>query len=199
MYFDDKDDFIKLYQKGITALENYYELYSDSKPLYVERNFNKSISRGLPPAKSFIDRIDGEADNISSWVITDYKNGGSPKSKDYLRQDFQMALYVAQVFAEFGDYPKAVQFVHPVPNKIQTALHLGDGVYQFQNQRAPVVEFSVSDTIIQITNILTDIVKAIEEDNFPLVADSYGCKNCFFYQDGTCQPFSQTQQGWANI
>jgi RecB family exonuclease len=198
-YFDDKEDFIKLYNKGIKALENYFEMYSEATPLYVERQFKKPIAEGLPPAKSFIDRIDGDKDDPSSWVVTDYKTGGSPKSKQYLNNDFQLALYASQIFAEFGAYPQAVQFVHPVPAKTQTAVHQGNGVYKFSNQRKPVVEFSVADTIIKITDTLAQIVKAIEEDNFPLVTDSWNCKMCFFYQDGTCKPFDEAQQGWANI
>lgn len=198
-YFTDKEDFIKLYQKGVTAIENYYEIYETAKPLYVERQFKKSIAEGLPPARSYIDRIDGEADDASTWIVSDYKTGGSPKSKEYLRTDFQLALYSAQIFAEFGAYPKAVQFVHPVPQKTQTAIHQGDGVYKFKNQRDPVVEFSVSDTIILIRNVIADIVRAIQNNDFPLKVDSWNCKMCFHYMDGTCKPFDKSQQGWANL
>lgn len=199
VYFDDKEDFIKMYQKGAQALKNYYEVYEEEKPLFVERQFKKSIAQGLPPARSYIDRIDGDKDDPSSWVVTDYKTGSSPKPKAYLRKDFQLALYASQIYAEFGAYPKAVQFVHPVPQKTQTAIHKGDGVYEFTNQRKPVVEFSVADAIITITNTLADIVKAIDEDNFPLVPDSWGCKMCFFFQDGTCEPFNKEMNGWENI
>lgn len=199
-YFDDKDDFIKMYQKGITALENYYELYEDAKPLFVEKKFLAKIADGLPPAKSFIDRIDGtDPADASTWIISDYKTGSQPKAKAYLREDFQMGLYCAQVFAQYGAYPKAVQFVHPVPQKTQTAIHQGDGVYRFQNQREPVVEFSVADTIMLIRNTLADIIEAKEKDHFPLKPDAWSCKMCFFFQDGSCQPFSKAQQGWANL
>lgn len=199
-YFKDKEDFIKMYQKGITAIENYYEIYSDEKPLFVEKKFLGKVADGLPPAKSFIDRIDGsDPSDASTWILSDYKTGSSPKEKGYLRTDFQLGLYVAQVFAQFGAYPKAVQFVHPVPQKTQTAVHQGNGVYRFKNQRSPVVEFSVSDTIIKIRNTIVDIVEAIENGSFSLKPDSFGCKMCFFYQAGTCQPFDKRQEGWANI
>lgn len=199
-YFTDKEDFIKMYQKGITAIENYYEIYSDVTPLFVEKKFLGKVADGLPPAKSFIDRIDGsDPSDASTWILTDYKTGSSPKSKDYLREDFQLGLYVAQVFAQYGAYPKAVQFVHPVPQKTQTAIHQGNGVYRFKNQRKPVVEFSVADTIIKIRNTIADIVEAKEKGEFPLKPDSWGCKMCFFYQDGTCKPFDEQQEGWASI
>jgi hypothetical protein len=198
-YFIDKEDFIKMYQKGILAIENYYAMYEEAKPLYVERQFKKKIAEDLPPAKSFIDRIDGDPSDASTWIVTDYKTGGSPKPKDYLRNDFQLALYALQIYAEFGAYPKAVQFVHPVPNKTQTAVHQGNGVYKFTNQRKPVVEFNVADTIILIRETIAQIVKAIKTNNFPKTPDSWGCKMCFHYIEGTCQPFDKAQQGWANI
>jgi RecB family exonuclease len=196
-YFKDKEDFIAMYQKGIKALENYYEMYSDVKPLYVERQFKRSISKGLPPAKSFIDRIDGDAEDASSWVVTDYKTGGSPKSKAYLNDDFQLALYASQIYAEFGAYPKAVQFVHPVPAKTQTAIHIGDGVYEFTGQRNPVVTFSVADTIIKITDVLAQIVTAVKENKFPKQIDSWNCRMCFHFNE--CNPFDKSQKGWSEI
>ena len=171
VYFEDKDDFVKLYQKGIKAINNYYEMYENEKPIFVERQFKKSIAEGLPPARSYVDRIDGDPQDPSSWVITDYKTGGSPKSKQYLRDDFQLALYSCQLYTEFGAYPKAVQFVHPVPQKTQTAIHQGEGFYKFTGQRTPVVEFNVADTIIFIRDTIADIVRAIDENDFPLVVD----------------------------
>ena len=199
-HFADKDDFIKMYQKGITAIENYYEIYGDVKPLFVEKKFFGKVAEGLPPAKSYIDRIDGDdPQDASTWILSDYKTGSSPKDKSYLREDFQLALYCAQVFAQYGAYPKAVQFVHPVPQKTQTAVHQGNGVYKFKNQREPVVEFSVSDTIIRIRETIADIVEAYEKGEFQEKPHAFTCKSCFFYQNGLCQPFDEQQQGWANI
>lgn len=195
-YFDDKEDFIKLYKKGITAIENYYEVYSSEAPLFVERKFMGQIAEGLPPFKSYIDRIEGELSDPSSWIITDYKTGGSPKSKDYLRKDIQMGLYVAQVYAETGHYPKAVQFAHPVPNKFQIALHQGDGVYKFTGQRAPVVEFSVANTLLIVRQTVAEIVSCIETGEFKKVVNPWDCKNCWHFDK--CQPFVKNS-GWENV
>lgn len=198
-YFNDKDDFIAMYKKGIKAIENYYEIYADSAPLFVEKKFLAVVSDGLPPAKSYIDRIDGEPENPETWIVTDYKTGSSPKSKDYLRKDFQLALYALQIFAEYGAYPKAVQFVNPVPNKIQTAVHQGDGVYRFIGQREPVVTFNVADTIVLIRNVLADIIETVESANWVKKVDGWNCKSCFHYISGKCQPFDKQQQGWNAI
>jgi hypothetical protein len=198
-YFTDKEDFIAMYQKGIKAIDNYYELYENTAPIFVERKFQKVVAEGLPPSKAFIDRIDGDPADASTWIVSDYKTGGSPKSKDYLRNDFQLALYVLQIYAETGCYPKAVQFIHPVPAKIQTAVHQGNGVYKFQGQRAPVVEFNVADTIIMIRDTIAKIVETIESMGWKKQVDSWGCKMCFHFISGKCKPFDKQQQGWSMI
>lgn len=197
-YFKDKEDFIALYNKGILAIENYYSSYTEDIPTFVERKFQGPVAEGLPPAKSFIDRIDGDAKDPSSWIITDYKSGGSPKSKDYLRKDIQLGLYALQVYATTGHYPKAVQFYHPVPDKFQTALHQGEGVYKFTGQRDPVVEFSVADTILIVRKTIADIVTDIENDSFKRVVDSWSCKMCFHFISGRCEPFVK-DSGWGTI
>lgn len=195
-YFDSKDDWLKMYRRGAEAIKNYFDVYSSTSPLFVERQFLGEIAENLPPAKSFIDRIDGDPDDPSTWIITDYKTGASAKSKDYLKTDIQLGFYASQIFAEFGVYPKALQFFHPVPNKFQTAVHIGNGVYRFTNQRPPVVEFSVSDTIMTIREVVR---KIIEEQDFHRVPDPYACKLCSHYQNGLCKPFNNTQIGWVDV
>jgi PD-(D/E)XK nuclease superfamily len=197
-HFIDKEDFIKMYNKGIQAIDNYYGTYEDARPLFVEKKFLRPIAEGLPPVKAFIDRIEGEADDASTWIISDYKTGSSAKSKDYLREDLQMGIYCALVFAETGKYPKAVQFIHPVPNKTQMAIHKGDGVYEFTGQRAPVVTFSVAETILKIRQIVAEIVTAIKNDTFKKIPSSWDCKMCWHFQSGACKPFDKVQ-GWADV
>lgn len=195
-HFKDKEDYVAMYQKGVKAIVNYYAGYGDFTPLYLEKKFLDTIGDGIPPMTSYVDRIDGEADKPETWIITDYKSGGSPKSKDYLRKDFQLALYAAQVFKQYGKYPKALQFYHPVPDKFQTAIHKGEGVYEFTGQRAPVVTFSVADTIIQVRQIIADIVETVKTGNWTKTVDSWNCKMCFHYEK--CQPFGGLG-GWANV
>lgn len=197
-HFDGKEDFLKMYNKGVQAIENYYAMYEDTKPLFVEKEFKLSIAKGLPPAKAYIDRIDGDPKDVSTWVLSDYKTGGSAKSKDYLKTDIQMGLYVALVFARYGKYPQAVQFVHPVPNKVQTALHIGDGVYQFQGQRAPVVSFSIAEIITTVRRVIAEIVIAIKENKFKKVPEPWSCKNCWHFQSGACKPFLKNT-GWESV
>lgn len=193
-HFDDKEDMIKLYQKGITAIEGYYSVYTEEPPLFVEKKFQCKIAEGLPPFKSFVDRIDGDPEDASTWVITDYKTGASPKTKSYLKGDLQLGLYASQVFASTGKYPKVVQFYHPVPDKFQKAIHQGDGVYRFTNQREPVVEFSVADTIEKAREVLYQIVT---DKEFHKEIDPWSCKSCFHYQSGACKPWDK--EGWGGI
>lgn len=195
-HFDDKEDFKKLYKKGISAIEGYFDKYSEETPLFVERKFMGLIGDGLPQAKSFVDRIDGDANDPSTWIITDYKTGSSPKTKSYLKDDIQLGFYASQVFALTGHYPKVVQFYHPVPDKFQTAVHQGDGRYRFLNQREPVVEFTVADTIEKIREIVYRIVTDTE---FHKEVDPWSCKMCFHYQSGACKPFAKGSEGWGSV
>lgn len=192
-FFTDKEEYVAMYKKGITAIENYYSVYEESTPLYLERKFFGEISPELPPFKSFIDRIEGDPADPSTWTIVDYKSGSSVKSKDYLRKDIQLGLYVAQVFGEFGAYPKAVSFFNPVPNKFQTAIHQGDGLYRFTGQRAPVVEFSVSDILITVRDTVKAIITDIENDSFEKRIEAWECKNCFKFEE--CKPFDNNPWG----
>jgi len=195
VHFDDKDDMIKLYRKGVTAIEGYYSVYEEAPPLFVEKKFMGKLAEGLPPAKAFVDRIDGDPDDPSTWIITDYKTGASPKTKSYLKDDLQLGLYASQVFTLTGKYPQVVQFYHPVPDKFQKAIHQGDGRYRFTNQREPVVEFTVSDIIDKVRDVLYDIVT---DTQFNKKIDPWSCKSCFHYQNGACKPFDQTT-GWGSL
>ncbi|QKN88233.1 RecB family exonuclease [Bacillus phage Novomoskovsk] len=196
--FLDKNDFHKMYEKGVSAIDHFLEVYShETAPCFVEREFVADIGEGIPIMKSFVDRIDGDKDDPSSWIVTDYKTGSNPKSKQYLSDDLQLGLYVAQIHSEFGAYPKAVQFYHPVIDKFQTAIHQGDGLYRFTNQRAPVVEFSVSDVLVRTRLVVDSIVQAVETNNFPKNIRAFECKFCFKFQDGSCEPFKKT--GWGAL
>lgn len=196
-HYIDIEDRTKMYQKGITAIEGYYSVYSSITPLFLEKEFLEEVGEGIPPVKSFVDRIEGDPEDPSTWVITDYKTGSQPKTKEYLRGDIQLGLYVAQVFKRYGAYPKAVQFYHPVPNKFQTAVHIGEGVYEFTGQRKPVVTFSVADVLIEARRIVSEIAKCVETGVWEKKIEAWSCKNCFKFEE--CQPFNKTQQGWANI
>ncbi|AGE60805.1 CRISPR/Cas system associated protein [Bacillus phage Eoghan] len=196
--FNDKEDLLKMYEKGVSAIDHFLDTYShEEAPCFIEREFIADIGEGIPLMKSFVDRIDGDKDDPSTWIVTDYKTGSNPKSKKYLSDDLQLGLYIAQIHSEFGSYPKAVQFYHPVIDKFQTAIHKGDGVYRFTNQRDPVVEFSVSDILVRTRLVVDEIVKAVETNNFPKKIDAFKCKFCFKFQDGSCKPFEQT--GWGAL
>lgn len=193
--FIDKKDYISLYDKGLTALKNYYETYQDSKPLFVEKNFKLQLIEGIPPVTGFIDRIDGTLSDPSEWIVTDYKTGSNVKTKEFLRNDFQLAIYAQMVYKQYGAYPKVLQYYHPVPNKFQKAIHQGDGVYKYTNQRDPVVTFSVADSMIKVKSIVERICESVQTDTWIKETDKWGCANCFHKE--TCQPFNKNS--WAGI
>lgn len=192
--FENKEDRYKQYQKGMTALKHYFMTYQSSQPLYTELKLKNKIAKELPVANSIIDRVDGKEESPHQWTVTDYKTGATPKSKQFLRDDIQLGFYAAQIFAKFKEYPLVLQYYHPTPNKFQRAIHLGDGHYEYQNQRKPVVTFSVADTIGKIKEVVTQM-KSAEFNKKP---DARKCQFCPHFQKG-CQPFGEQQLSWLEI
>lgn len=186
-YFIDKEDYIKLYQKGCEALRNFYEVYQNEKPTFIEKKFETKLVDDIPPVLGYIDRIDGDPSDASTWIVTDYKSGSSVKSKPFLNTDIQLAIYAQAIFKQFGAYPKAVQYYHPVINKFQKALHLGGGHYKYTNQRAPICEFNVTDAMMKARIIVQDICNSVVNDDWSKEIDGWSCKNCFHFKE--CRPF----------
>lgn len=196
-YFDSKEDYIALYKQGVTAIENYLAEYRDSKPLKVEPKFKQVLIEGTPPALGFIDRIDGEIDKPAEWVITDYKSGRNPKSKQFLNEDFQLAIYAQAIYKEFGHFPAFLRYYHPVIDKFQTAVHLGSGVYEYdyKGQRSPKARFTVPAMMFKVQETVQAISLAYANNDFPKQTDRFKCGNCF-HRD-TCKPFEGG--GWNNL
>ena len=186
-YFIDKEDYIKMYKKGCEALRNFYNDFHDQKPTFVEKKFETKLIEDIPPVLGYIDRIDGDPQNPSTWIVTDYKSGSSVKSKDFLRTDIQLAVYAQAIFKQFGAYPQAVCYYHPVLAKWQKAIHQGDGTYKYTNQRNPVVTFSVADAMIKAKSIVEKICNSVVTETWDKEIDGFGCKFCFHFKE--CKPF----------
>lgn len=196
-YFDSKDQYIEMYKQGVTAIENYLAEYTNSKPLFVEKKFKQVLIEGTPPALGFIDRIDGDIDEPWSWVVTDYKSGKNPKSKQFLNDDFQLAIYAQAIYMEYDHYPAFLRYYHPVINKFQTAVHLGDGLYEYdyKGQRAPKARFYVPEKMTLVKETVERISKAYKYDEFYKKTDRFKCNNCFHLE--TCKPFEGG--GWSAV
>lgn len=197
-YFDSKEQYIEMYKKGITAIENYLSEYHSSKPLFVEKKFKQVLIEGTPPCLGFIDRIDGELDKPWEWVVTDYKSGSNPKSKQFLNEDFQLAIYAQALYEETGFYPAFLRYFHPVPNKFQTAIHLGDGLYEYdyKGQRSPKARFFVPGKMHRVKEVVEAISDAYSTGIFPKWTDRFKCGNCFHKE--TCKPFGDGT-GWNSL
>ncbi|AVO23052.1 PD-(D/E)XK nuclease superfamily protein [Bacillus phage Anath] len=186
-YFIDKEDYIKMYKKGCEAIRNFFKDYHDLKPTFVEKKFEAKLVDDIPPVLGYIDRIDGDPEDASTWIVTDYKSGSSMKSKPFLTNDIQLAIYAQAIFKQFGAYPQAVCYYHPVLGKWQKAMHQGDGNYKYTNQRNPVVTFSVSDAMVKARSIVEKICESVRTDTWNKEIDGFGCKFCFHFKE--CKPF----------
>jgi len=197
-YFDSKEQYIESYKQGVVAIENYLAEYHSSKPLFVEKKFKQVLIEGTPPALGYIDRIDGDLEEPWNWVITDYKSGKNPKSKQFLNEDFQLAIYAQAIYKEFGHFPAFLRYYHPVIAKFQTAVHLGSGVYEYdyKGQRSPKARFSVSEMMFKVQETVQAISVAHAKKEWPKKADKFGCKFCFHLE--TCKPFGDGT-GWNSL
>lgn len=197
-YFDSKEQYIEMYKQGITAIENYLQEYANSKPLFVEKKFKQVLIEGTPPALGYIDRIDGDLEEPWNWVITDYKSGKNPKSKQFLNEDFQLAIYAQSIYKEYGHFPAFLRYYHPVIAKFQTAVHLGSGVYEYdyKGQRSPKARFSVSGMMFKVQETVQAISVAHAKKEWIKKTDKFGCKNCFHLE--TCKPFGDGT-GWNSL
>jgi len=197
-YFDSKEDYIAMYKKGCTAIENYLTEYRDSKPLFIEKKFKSVLVDNTPECLGFIDRIDGDPDSPWTWVITDHKSGSNPKSKQFLNEDFQLAIYAQAIYKEYGHFPAFLRYYHPVIAKFQTAVHLGSGVYEYdyKGQRSPKARFSVSEMMFKVQETVQAISVAHAKKEWTKKADKFGCRNCFHLE--TCKPFGDGT-GWNSL
>lgn len=197
-YFGSKEEYIEFYRKGVTAIESYLAEYRDSKPLFIEKKFKSVLIDNTPECLGFIDRIDGDPDRPWEFVVTDYKSGSNPKSKQFLNDDFQLAIYAQFIYNQYGHYPAFLRYAHPVPNKFQTAIHLGDGLYEYdyKGQRSPKARFFVSEKMAQVKETVEAISLAYKHNNFAKKIDKFGCRNCFHRE--TCKPFGDGT-GWGAV
>lgn len=197
-YFESKEEYIEFYKKGVTAIENYMSEYHNSKPLFIEKKFESVLTDGTPSCLGFIDRIDGDEERPWEFVVTDYKSGSNPKSKQFLNEDFQLAIYAQFIYNQYGHYPAFLRYTHPVPNKFQTAIHLGDGIYEYdyKGQRAPKARFSVAEKMQVVKETVEAISLSYANNDFPKETDKFGCRNCFHYE--TCKPFGDGT-GWTSV
>jgi DNA helicase-2/ATP-dependent DNA helicase PcrA len=88
--FGDSDDELQFRERGIEALERYWENTRDQEgePAWFERSF--SFTLGPHVIRGRVDRVDRRPDG--SYEVIDYKTGRS-KTAEELRQDIQLSIY----------------------------------------------------------------------------------------------------------
>ncbi|RXF11098.1 PD-(D/E)XK nuclease family protein [Enterococcus faecalis] len=197
-YFEDSYERQEFFDKGIRMIQNYIRVYGDAdEPLFVERKMHARVIDDLPPALSYIDRIDGDLDDPSTYIITDYKTSNNAWAKSKLKDEFQLGLYALQAKAVFGEWPAVVQYYFPAPDKFVIAIHQGDGIYRYQNQRAPVLEINPADVAYTIRQAIADISAGKFEDT---TGDSYFCRTwCWHHKNGLTEGPVIKQEGWGSV
>jgi DNA helicase-2/ATP-dependent DNA helicase PcrA len=88
--FGDSDDELQFRERGVEALERYWESIRDQEgePVWFERSF--SFQLGPHVIRGRVDRVDRRPDG--SYEVIDYKTGRS-KTAAELRSDVQLSIY----------------------------------------------------------------------------------------------------------
>jgi DNA helicase II / ATP-dependent DNA helicase PcrA len=88
--FGETDDELQFRERGVEALERYWEDSRDQEgePVWFERSF--SFTLGPHVIRGRVDRVDRRPDG--SYEVIDYKTGRS-KTADELRRDVQLSIY----------------------------------------------------------------------------------------------------------
>jgi DNA helicase-2/ATP-dependent DNA helicase PcrA len=88
--FGDSDDELQFRERGIEALERYWESVRDEQgePVWFERSF--SFTLGPHVIRGRVDRVDRRPDG--TYELIDYKTGRS-KTADELQRDVQLSIY----------------------------------------------------------------------------------------------------------
>lgn len=88
--FGESDDELQFRERGVEALERYWENTRDEEgePVWFERSFSFTLGPHL--IRGRVDRVDRRPDG--SYEVIDYKTGRS-KTADELRRDVQLSIY----------------------------------------------------------------------------------------------------------
>lgn len=195
--FEDDVDFQEAVDKCRIMTNNYIRRFKDvPAPVAVEKKFFVKFSEDLPATLSYIDRIDGDPEDASTWIITDYKSSNNPWPKSRLKTEFQLMWYAAQIFHTYGKWPKRVQYYFPVTDKLVSADLLINGVYAFNNQRDPVLEYYEID---MMTMIEETVEKIINEEFTSDSTDSFFCRNFCSVHKSLEEGERRSADGWEAL
>lgn len=195
--FEDHVEYQEYVQKGREMLQNFVRRYKDQpKPVAVEKKFDVRIINGLPPALSYIDRIDGDPDDPSTWVVTDYKSTNTPWPKSRLKDEFQLMWYATQLHRATGHWPARLQYYFPVADKFVSADLVEPGVYRFNNQREPVLYYREDEMLALVHQVYDNIMagKFDSDSN-----DSFFCRNFCSVHKGLTEEERTKATGWDAI
>lgn len=183
--YADREEAMRFYKKGAGAITHFIQsdLY-DVQAVGREVRFNVKLIPDIPNMIGFIDLIHGNPDFPETWNVVDFKTSASTKPKDALRTDLQMPIYALAMFYKYGAFPASVEYFYPVINKRQKAIHLGDGIYQYQNQKTPVVHFNAFDAL--------PIIKQVHDD---VLGEKFDERAMHFF----CTKDCKSQGGWGAV
>lgn len=172
--YEDKSEGREMYAKMVKGKDNYLlSEYAKKEPIFTEMKFKDRLfaDESIPPMYGFIDRVDGELGKPETYEVTDFKTSGSTKPKADLATDLQMPIYAMILYRRFGVFPARITYYYPVIDKYQSAVHIGDGVYEYENQKKPIVVVDVKEKM----QVLYDVIAEIRQSTFEKKAMHFFC------------------------
>jgi DNA helicase-2/ATP-dependent DNA helicase PcrA len=149
--FGDSDDELQFRERGVEALERYWENTRDEEgePVWFERSF--AFTLGPHMVRGRVDRVDRRPDG--SYEVIDYKTGRA-KTADELRRDVQLSLYQMGARAAWGVETSAHSYYYvmtaekvPVAHSEEeldrvrdTVEQIGSGIARQEFQPTPSAE-----------------------------------------------------------
>jgi DNA helicase-2/ATP-dependent DNA helicase PcrA len=156
--FGDSDDELQFRERGVEALERYWESVRDQEgePVWFERSF--SFQLGPHVIRGRVDRVDRRPDG--SYEVIDYKTGRS-KTAAELRSDVQLSIYQMGARESWG---------------IETAAH--SYYYVMTAEKVPVAHSD--EELDRVRATIEEIGAGISRQDFQPTPTQEICSFCDF-------------------
>jgi DNA helicase-2/ATP-dependent DNA helicase PcrA len=156
--FGDSDDELQFRERGVEALERYWENLRDQEgePVSFERSF--SFELGPHVIRGRVDRVDRRPDG--SYEVIDYKTGRS-KTAAELQSDLQLSIYQMGARASWG---------------VETAAH--SYYYVMTAEKVPVAHSD--EELDRVRTTIEEIGAGISRQDFQPTPTQEICSFCDF-------------------
>lgn len=183
----------KMYERGITSLENAHKLLLElPPPLMTEETLQFSVGEGIPLVQM---TMDGVYEDSQGLQVLDWKTGKVLSGKK-LSTDMQAPLYLYGINQHLGRVSDYFTFHYLSEDKKRTYEKVTDDKYVC-TVRKREYEISLMETVRRVKTILGRINSG--HFSIPAKPDYFKCKMCHYREIGMCSGNSEEawNQAWG--